>query len=100
MYKQPLCHRKCLVHLKKSLQVKYCSTVAKSKPQPHPGEKKKKTIDTKNKKQKDPDIVQYLKEHNEDLDVKSVPDKYLIKSKNAKILYLANPQTAEFELIQ
>uniref|UniRef100_A0A8D8LUX8 rRNA adenine N(6)-methyltransferase n=3 Tax=Cacopsylla melanoneura TaxID=428564 RepID=A0A8D8LUX8_9HEMI len=95
MYKQPLCHRKCLVHLKKSLQVKYCSTVAKSKPQPHPDEKKKKTIDTKNKKQKDPDIVQYLKEHNEDLDVKSVPDKYLIKSKNAKILYLANPQTAE-----
>lgn len=38
-----------------------------------------------------PDIVHYIRKSNPCLDVGSIPKKYLVKTKNARSLYLANP---------
>lgn len=47
---------------------------------------KNRTVDT--------EVLRYLEEHNPSLVVNDVPKKYLMRTKNIKIVYLANPTVA------
>lgn len=86
--------RTVITYVKNTFDLRYHSTIDLS-----PDEEKLENSSFKSTKRKakasvSPEIVKYLNKHNPSLDVKSIPEKYMVKSKNAKTLYLVNHETA------